>query len=391
MLVGVVGADYGGCMLPVTPNEPHTLPSATDPSAGEPLPAATIRQSPEDFVVDELPAYAPSGQGEHAILTFRKRGLTTPDAVRRIAGALGLDANGAGFAGMKDRHAVTTQAASFYPFAASRDLAAAVAALALPGIEILGASRNEHKLKPGHLRGNRFTIRLRDLGAGAAERIAAKLDGLAAQGIPNAFGPQRFGRDGDNPERALAWLAGKARPPRSRTEQRFLFSAVQSLLFNRVLERRQAEGTWAGIVPGDLAKKHETGGLFAVADSGPELEDARRRAGNGEICATGPMFGAKMTWPGAAAATMEREILEQVLGGSDTLQAFKHLGRGTRRPFVLRVSEASSAANADNGHLALSFVLPKGGYATTVLAQLCRPLDAHGQSLDTAEGFDEPD
>jgi tRNA pseudouridine13 synthase len=351
------------------------------------LPTAIIRQTPQDFRVEEIPAYEPSGQGEHAVVTFRKIGLTTLDAVRSLARALGVDPRGAGFAGMKDRHAVTVQAASF-PLARTVDLARAVAAIALPHIEILDARRTDHKLKPGHLRGNRFAITLRGLDAAAIEGMERGFDALATRGMPNAFGPQRFGRDGSNPERALAWLRGQARPPRSRAEQRLLFSAVQSRLFNEVLERRVADGTWTRVLPGDLAKKHDTGGLFAVPLEGPELDDAVRRAEAGGICATGPLFGPRMTWPRGEVAELERQVLERTLGPAEGLAPFAPLGQGTRRPLVLRLSEPRTASDVEGGYLTLGFVLPKGGYATTVLSQLCRPIDAQGQPTELGEASD---
>jgi tRNA pseudouridine13 synthase len=123
---------------------------------------AVIRRAPEDFVVEEIPAYPPSGRGEHLHLTFTKRGLTTQDAVTALARALDVDPRDAGFAGMKDKHAVTTQAASF-AFPLARDADAAVGRVAVPGVTVVAAARHEHKLKPGHLAGNRFTIALADI------------------------------------------------------------------------------------------------------------------------------------------------------------------------------------------------------------------------------------
>jgi tRNA pseudouridine13 synthase len=349
---------------------------------------AVIRSSPEDFVVEEIPAYAPGGRGEHLFVTFRKRGITTLDAVAMIARGLGADPRGAGFAGMKDRHAVTTQSASF-PFPIARDAEGAVATLSIPGIEILGAARHEHKMKTGHLVGNRFTLVLRDVDEGAAAELCARLAEIGRTGAPNAFGSQRFGRDGDNPERALAWLSGKERGPRDRRQQRLLFSALQSLLFNRVLERRVAAGTWAAVIPGDVAKKHDTGGLFDVPLEGPELEDARARAGAGAISATGPMYGAKMRWPAGEPAAIEREVLEAATGAGEVprFDAFRQLGEGTRRALRLPVGEMVAEVVAPESTdpagqagrrsaVAVRFVLPKGGYATTVLERACHVVDA---------------
>jgi len=363
------------------------------------LPAAVIRRAPEDFVVEELPAYPPSGRGEHLHLTFRKRGLTTPDALRLLARALDADPRAAGAAGMKDRHAVTTQAASF-PFPIARDAEAAAAGVSIPGIEILSAARHDNKLKPGHLLGNRFTITLRDVEPGEVAAVTGALAAIGRIGAPNAFGPQRFGRDGDNPERALAWLSGKERGPRDKREQRLLFSALQSLLFNRVLGRREEAGTWAAVLPGDVAKKHDTGGLFTVPLDGPELADAVARAEAGAISATGPMFGAKMRWPEGEPAAIEREALASAAPEPLRFEAWRHLGEGTRRALRLAVAEmAAEALPADAGGKAaivVRFVLPKGGYATTVLGRACLLSDAslrpgpagaeHGPDAEPVDG-----
>ena len=341
------------------------------------LPQARFKASIEDFVVEELPAYDPSGEGEHLYVTFVKRGRTTPDAVREIARALGVDDRGAGFAGMKDKLATTTQTASF-PFPLARgDAESALAEARLEGIEITSVKRHGNKLKPGHLRGNRFRIVLRDLEAGAAATIGERLARLGETGVPNAFGPQRFGRDGDNPERALAWLAGKERGPRDRRDQRFVFSSLQSLLFNEVLAQRVTNETWSDIVLGDLAKKRE-GALFAVGEA--DLEDARRRAKTCEVSATGPMFGASMRWPEGDVLVLERSVLDRSGIDDAGLERAKNHGEGTRRSLRMEIGEVTSERieSAPAGEtletletLAVSFVLPKGGYATTVLGQVC--------------------
>ena len=350
----------------------------------ENLPTATIRSDPADFIVDEIPAYGPSGSGEHLFVTFRKTSLTTFAAVQQLAEALGVDSRDAGFAGMKDRHAVTTQTASF-PFAADRDEAAAIDAIALPGIEILAAQRHEQKLRTGHLSGNRFALILRDVAPTALDGMAAQLETIRRRGLPNAFGPQRFGRDGDNPERALQWIRGDARPPRSKKEQRLLFSAWQSLLFNQVLDARVEAGTWDQVLPGDLAKKHESGGMFLVPPEGAELTDARARADRNELSATGPMFGAKMRWPEGEVATLERGVLEASLGPVERLKPLKRYGKGTRRPLRLHVRDLKWHPEPDKSRVGLTFVLAKGGYATSVVEQICRPVDPHARPTRTDE------
>jgi tRNA pseudouridine13 synthase len=352
------------------------------------LPEAVIRKSPEDFVVEELPAYAPSGKGEHLFITFRKRGLTTPDAVRALARDLGVDPRFAGWAGMKDRHAVTTQTVSFsLPMA--RDAEAAAAKISIPGLEVIAALRHDNKLKPGHLLGNRFTLILRGIAADRLDAAKAILEEAGRVGVPNAFGPQRFGRDGDNPARALAWLAGTERGPRDKRDQRMLFSALQSLLFNDVLAKRIAAGTWATVLAGDVAKKHDSGGLFEVPLEGPELDDARARAEACAITATGPMYGAKMRWPAGEPLAIERAVLDASAIDDALLEARKSLGEGTRRALRLEVKEmAVTEENPGAGGtkaagpggsapgIVVRFVLPKGGYATTVLGRAFRLRDA---------------
>jgi tRNA pseudouridine13 synthase len=338
------------------------------------LPSVKIRLHPEDFMVDEMPAYAPSGQGEHVYVTFRKVGLTTPEAVKRIARALEADPRDAGHAGMKDRHAVTTQTISVQvPIA--RDAAQLLAAAPIDGVEILGVARHNNKLKPGHLAGNRFRIVLRDIDPAAIDGMIGGLEAIGRSGVPNAFGPQRFGRDGSNSERALAWIRGDARGPRDKREQRLLFSALQSSWFNEVLSRRERDGTWHEVLPGDLAKKTDTGGMFLVPLEGPEADEALARAKAGELVPTGPMFGKKMRWPEGRPAEIEREILCAAIGDPSRLDPWGHLGEGTRRPLVLPVAELSCERLPDLA-IAVRFTLPKGGYATTVLGRVACLLDA---------------
>lgn len=333
--------------------------------------SATLRTTPADFVVDELPAYDASGEGDHLYVTFRKTGLTTLHVVRALAERLGVDPREVGFAGMKDRHAVTTQIASF-PFAQGRDSAEALG-VALEGVSILDAKRHRNKLRTGHLRGNRFTITLRDLDAGGCATIERRLERVRAEGVPNAFGPQRFGRDGANPERALAWLNGKARPPRDKRERKLLFSALQSRAFNQVLAAREAEGAWSSVLLGDLAQKHDSGGVFLVSEG--DLDDARARATEGLISPTGPMFGVKMRWPEGRAAELEHEALAEMIDDPTRLAAFSNYGEGARRALRLWVDELTWKREGADA-LVVSFVLTKGGYATTVLSRVCRLVDA---------------
>jgi tRNA pseudouridine13 synthase len=190
--------------------------------------------------------------------------------------------------------------------------------------------------------------------------------------VPNAFGAQRFGIANRNADHALAWLTGRAAAPRDPKKRRFLWSALQSELFNEVLARRVAAGTWRTPLLGDILRKTDTGGLFDCTD----VEADARRATLGEVSPTGPMFGAKMRAPSGAPLELESRVFAERLGPGFDLARTKPLGEGTRRPLCMQVGELSihrvvKRADEDAGEqgseLVVCFVLPKGAYATTVL------------------------
>jgi len=348
----------------------------TNPTADD-RPNATIRHTPEDFVVDELPAYAPTGAGDHVFLHLKKRGLTSLELVRRLAEAAGVAKDDIGVAGMKDRHAVTTQWISI-PW--RDDLEDLKARIELEDVELLALDRHGHKLRTGHLRGNRFTLTLRELSPGATPAITRGLERLAANGVPNAFGPQRFGRDGTLGDEATAWVRGERRPPKDKRKRRLWFSSFQSKLFNIILSMRLDTGTLTTALVGDVVRKHDTGGMFTVAPE--DAEDAAARAASGRLSATGPMFGAKMRWPEGPVAALEREVLAEAIGETD-LGPFKRYGEGTRRSLRFMLESLDIQSGDGDEHLTVSFVLPKGAYATTVLSEVCRWTDPHRPSRET--------
>jgi tRNA pseudouridine13 synthase len=327
-------------------------------------PRGRIKAIPEDFRVDELPLYEPCGSGEHLFVRFEKRDLTTDAAARAIAGALGVAMPEVGIAGMKDRRAVTTQTISLLAPRADSAFDERALALSIDGVKILSARRHTNKLKTGHLAGNRFAIVIRDLGDGAP-LVISKLTELGRTGLPNAFGPQRFGRAGDNAEHARAWLSGRIPAPRDPRLRRLHWSALQAELFNALLAARVEGGTWDVPLEGDLVKRRASGGLFSCTD----VQAERERARVGEVSPTGPIFGAKMRWPRGAPEALERRILGERLGDGFDLAANRSLGEGTRRALRLWVDqlqiECKSMEEAPS--LRVYFVLPKGAYATTVL------------------------
>lgn len=318
-----------------------------------------IRQSPEDFQVDEVPAYLPSGVGTHLFVRFRKVSLDTPVAVGRIADALGVPRDRTGWAGLKDRHAITTQWASFE--GASPE---AAEALALDGIDILEAKLHGNKLRTGHLHGNRFRLMIRDTPPNAIAGIAPALDEIARRGLPNFYGEQRFGRGGKNLEHALAWIVGGKPPPRDRFARKLHVSTLQSALFNDWLAVRMDGGRFDRITRGDLVRKEETGGMFVAED----VADAQARFDVWELSATGPIFGAKMRWPEHESLALEIATLERAGLSMDALDGLKREGPGTRRPARIRVVDPEMSE--DSAGVRVTFTLPAGSYATVVLREL---------------------
>ncbi|QDE84831.1 tRNA pseudouridine(13) synthase TruD [Myxococcus xanthus] len=319
---------------------------------------------PEDFEVEEVPAYLPSGEGEHLYLWVEKRGRDTRELVRALAAALGVSEDDIGVAGMKDRHAITRQLVSVPARAEPK-----VPEFALDSVQVLWTKRHGNKLRTGHLRGNRFRLRLRDVkDSGAARETFSR---LVAQGVPNYFGEQRFGRAGDNADLGRLLVLGQRLPKRPDRFQRKLYlSAFQSRLFNQALAARLHAGTLATALAGDVLRKEETGGLF-VCES-PEVDGPRVAAF--EVSPAGPLFGPKMTASAGAVAELEARLLTEA---GVTPEDFKRGGgetEGSRRPYRVRLGspELTVEKTADGEDLWLTFELPRGAYATEVLHELLK-------------------
>ncbi len=342
------------------------------------LPRARIKGCPEDFVVDEIPVYEPSGAGDHLFVRFTKRALTTDEAVRAIGRAMGVKLRDIGVAGLKDKVGITTQTISL-PMprgpANGPPFVERARALSLEGITVVDARPHGNKLKTGHLVGNRFTLRVGGLERSRRDEIVAGLERIGREGLPNAFGPQRFGKAKDNADRARAWLSGRAPAPGDPRLRRLLWSALQAEMFNAVLDERVADGTWKTPLLGDLVKRRVSGGLFLCAD----VQVDQERADRGELSPTGPIFGVKMRSPEGEPARLEQRIVSQMLGENVDLAATKALGEGTRRALRLWVEDlrvellddANDGANREqDASIRVYFVLPKGAYATTVLSSV---------------------
>jgi tRNA pseudouridine13 synthase len=331
------------------------------------LPRGTIKSTPEDFVVEEIPLYVASGEGDHLYLRFTKRNLPTDIAVRMISRALDVNARDVGVAGLKDKVGVTTQTISVPLGRDAAALEGRARALALDGITIHEARRHTNKLRTGHLAGNRFTIVIRNIDEARVADVVSAFEKVGREGAPNAFGVQRFGRDKDNAARAQAWLRGEWAGPRDGRARRFLWSSLQSAIFNDVLARRVADGSWLTPLEGDVLQKEDSGGIFVCEDVAAD----RERVARGEVTLTGPMVGIKMKPPAGAPLALEREVTDKWLGEGFDLATLRQLGEGARRPLRTLVSELRIEAT-DRGEqppgVRVCFVLPKGSYATTVLA-----------------------
>ncbi len=321
---------------------------------------AELRASPEDFEVEEVPAYPPGGTGDHVLAFIEKRELTTREAVRRLCEAVGSDFANAGWAGLKDRHAVTRQWVSVFGVTPEQ-----LRTVETESLRVLDAARHPHKLRTGHLRANRFRIRLRNVDPPGIKRLHEVLSRIETIGLPNYYGEQRFGRSGDNAERALQWVLGKSRPPRKAFNRKLEMSALQSELFNRCVAERVTDRALGRVYPGDLMKRHDTGGLFAVDD---ELEQAQARAEQWEISPTGPMFGAKMRWPTGEARTREEALLRSMELTPEHLIKWKRVAPGTRR--FVRVLVPEIGTTVSDTTVDLDFTLPAGAYATILMREI---------------------
>ena len=330
-----------------------TLPRAL----GEAALTANFRSAVEDFNVEELPAFEPSGQGEHLLLTIEKRGMNTAFAAERIAQWAGIPEMGVGYAGMKDRHAVTRQRFSVHlPKKVAPDLATLVS----DDLTVIEQHWHLRKLPRGALAGNRFGIFLREV-QGDRAAIETRLAEIASGGIPNYFGEQRFGRDGSNMDAARRMFAG-ARVGR---EQRgILLSAARSEIFNAVLSARIADGRWYDGLDGEVWMLDGTHSVFGPEAMTVELQ---ARAQSLDIHPTGPLWGRGELRSSGAVREIEAAV---AAAHADLCEGLEMAGLSQeRRALRVRVGDLQWQWPASDV-LRLDFSLPPGAYATSVLAEL---------------------
>ena len=329
-----------------------------------------IRVSPEDFAVSEELGFRPDGEGEHGLLRVRKTGCNTQWVARALARAGGVDARDVGYSGLKDRHAVTEQWFSV-PARAIEPLRAVD--LSGSGIEIFDMARHRRKLRRGAHRANRFRIVVRDLAADDSDLagLEHRLGVVAERGVPNYFGPQRFGRDGGNLDLVRQIADGRRV---NRGQRGFALSAARSYLFNAVLSARVAQGSWDELLPGDLAMLHGSRSTFPVKVPDPTLE---RRVSEHDIHPSGPLWGRGGSPAGADVARLEDETARSWADGVEVLSA---AGLDQERR-ALRLTIADLSWEFEGRSLILGFHLGKGGFATAVLRELMDVDEAPGQDL----------
>lgn len=326
---------------------------------GGPRGRGRLRADPADFRVVEIPVTEPEGQGEHLWVYVRKTGANTDWVARALARHAGVSPAAVSYAGMKDRHAVTEQWFSIQmPGMDAPDWNV----FAEPGVEILRMARHGRKLKRGALRGNRFSLVIRAFD-GDQDCIEHRLGQIAAHGVPNYFGDQRFGRDGGNLAQADALFAGTLRA--SRTQRGLYLSAARSALFNRVLAERVRDGSWCAPRAGDVLQLDGRSACFVFdpddATLAPRLEAM-------EVHCTGPLVGRGDTLVRDAALAAENVWLAPWRAWCEGLA--KQGVEAARRSLRVRVADLEWHWNADERSLALRFALAAGSFATSVLREL---------------------
>ncbi len=322
----------------------------------------TLKEDASHFIVEEIPLYTASGSGEHIYLTLTRENRETRALIRDMTRLFHLREADIGTAGLKDRNARSTQTFSLHLHKQDPEEVARRVESEL-GVQVLNASRHGNKLRTGHLAGNRFEILVADPHPDALNFAAQKWKALQSQAVPNYYGEQRFGREGDNAARGRAILLGENRDRPGKWLKRFLLSAYQSELFNQWLARRIQRGEFMQLLTGDVARKRESGGIFVVENAG--LEAPRVTAG--EIDYTGPIFGKKMTAAREDAAAAEADILSRA--GVESGDFARARLDGSRRAARLFPDELELSFEQEAGGLRFRFRLPPGSYATIVLAE----------------------
>lgn len=342
------------------------------PTAGAaPSTRAVIRQCPEDFEVREQLGFTPEGAGEHAFLHLEKRGLNTADLAQRLSELSGVPLRDIGYSGMKDRNALTSQWFS-----------AGLAGRTEPDwrllekrgdVRVLEVARHARKLRRGVHRANRFCLTLRQL-RGDREELEARLARVRAQGVPNYFGEQRFGRGGATLGQARRWVAQGGRRRLSRHKRGLYLSALRAQLFNTLLAARVEAGTWDRILPGELCILQGSRSQFPCETVDQDIE---RRAAAGDIHPALPLWGRGKPRQGDSLLAEQAECLATERASCDFLEA---VGLDLDYRPARMLADDFFWRFCDDGNLRLEFSLGAGSYATAVLAQITQYSESEGET-----------
>ncbi|MEX0726978.1 MAG: tRNA pseudouridine(13) synthase TruD [Planctomycetaceae bacterium] len=335
-----------------------------------------LKREPEDFIVEEIPLYPFTGEGEHLLLWIEKRDVPAEKFTRHLARELNVSPRDIGVAGLKDRRAVTRQWISV-----PAKCEPLISRIETKRIALLETTRHKNKLRTGHLKGNRFSIVIRDVAPDALPAAISFCEAAGRTGIPNYYGEQRMGHDQETLKTGFALLRGDVQPrdlPASRRAflLRMSLSAVQSQLFNEVLADRLRDGLIHTVLHGDVMQVTESGGVFVAgvdsADDQPvaDVSAEQQRLDRREIAITGPLFGPKMKSPAGLPAEREQAVLSRYGIGLAQFEIYNRLTSGTRRPLL--VFPEDMHAEADENGVRINFSLPSGSYATVVLREMVK-------------------
>jgi tRNA pseudouridine13 synthase len=339
--------------------------NALDPprACGEALATGTLRAQADDFIVEEDLGFAPAGSGQHVLLKITKRNTNTQWVARELARLCRCRPFDVGYAGLKDRRAVAIQWFTVPKTAQSLE---AWTQIRGEGFEVLEAHAHTRKLPRGALAGNRFEIRIRDASVDHGQ-LAARIESIGNHGVPNYFGPQRFGRDGANLERICEGL--RALRPQ---ERGFVLSAARSIIFNAVLAERVRDGSWQQLQSGDLANLDSRGSIFAVDEVDATLRD---RAATLDIHPTGPMWGRGS--PDSRGRVLELET--RLAGQFEPATALTQAAGMAQERRSLRLAVRELAWTSEAATIVMRFRLTRGSFATTVLREM---FDFHGTQAE---------
>jgi tRNA pseudouridine13 synthase len=326
---------------------------------GQPLSQGKIKVSPQDFIVKELLGYEFTGSGEHFMVKIRKTGENTKYVVNELAKACGVKSRDVSWAGLKDRHAVTEQWLSVYlPTQTEPDLSEFVASH--PGVEVLATTRHNKKLRPGDLKGNAFELRATEVTN--IEEVEKRLSLVAAHGVPNYFGEQRFGHNGNNVTEARRWGKDNVRT-RDNNKRSFYLSAARSWIFNQVLSKRIEQASLLSVLVGDMLLDDNGRVIVANSDNITELQD---HVTQGRYQITGPLTGDNDFGTEADVEALEKATAEQE---PDLMKLIRgNRMRHERRALMLKPSAFEWTIGENE--FSLAFELEAGSFATVIVREL---------------------